>query len=548
MPETTGSNKSELNTNSSHMVRHALFMMAGTFASRILGLLREIMTAAYFGATAQLDAFNIAYTLSNLSRQLLAEGALSAAFVPVFSNVLAEKGKEKAFSLARQAMSILMTAAFIVTVAGIAVSPALVSLMAPGFDSESSALATNLTRLLFPFLFIISIAALAMGMLNSLGSFFVPSLAPAFSNLSFLIILPFLIPFFGVYGLAVAVLVGGVLNFLSQWLWSKKTGVVLLPEKPDFSDPNLKKMTRLFFPYAIGLSMNQLNPILSRMFASFLEEGAISALNYANRIIQLPLGLFVIAVSQAVLPQLSRIPKSDIKSFGETLSDALRFVLFIVLPASIVSFVYSDEIVHLLFVRGAFGESAWTATSTALKMSVLGLPGMACSTVVMRGLYALGLAKGALFNTFISVVCTLVSSLILLKPLGLAGLAAAPSIAFTIASAAGIFQISKELSKKQKEQSSSTVKFSHPFSIPRNWIIKITLCLLALTAYMLLLNELLTYDTSSAFTARAALMFLILTSGVLMYALIAYLLKFDELRWLRRAITREKHTPPHKDK
>ncbi|MCL2767853.1 MAG: murein biosynthesis integral membrane protein MurJ, partial [Synergistaceae bacterium] len=128
MPETTGSNESKLNTNSSHMVRHALFMMAGTFTSRILGLLREIMTAAYFGATAQLDAFNIAYTLSNLSRQLLAEGALSAAFVPVFSKVLTEKGKEKALSLARQAMSILMIAAFVVTVIGIAISPLLVNL------------------------------------------------------------------------------------------------------------------------------------------------------------------------------------------------------------------------------------------------------------------------------------------------------------------------------------------------------------------------------------------------------------------------------------
>ena len=505
-------------------------MMAGTFASRILGLLREIMTAAYFGATAKLDAFNIAYTLSNLSRQLLAEGALSAAFVPVFSNVLADKGKEKAYSLARQALSILMTAAFIVTVTGILISPLLVNLMAPGFNDESSALATNLTRLMFPFLFIISIAALTMGMLNSLGSFFVPSLAPAFSNLSFLIMLPFLIPFFGIYGLAVAVLIGGILNLLSQWLWSKRIGVVLLPEKPDLSDPNLKNMMQLFLPYAMGLSLNQLNPILSRMFASFLEGGAISALNYANRIIQLPLGLFVIAVSQAVLPQLSRIPKTDIKGFGETLSDALRFVLFIVLPATITSFIYSDEIVHLLFVRGAFGESAWITTSTALKMSILGLPGMACSTVVMRGLYALGLARGAFFNAFISVVCTLAFSLILLNPLGLAGLAVAPSIAFTVASIAGIITISKELSKKQREQG-KTVEHSC-FSIPLNWVIKITLCLSVLTVYMLLLKGLIPYDTHSVFMVRGVSILFIFTSGALLYAVLTYFLKFEEWGWL----------------
>ncbi|MCL1940480.1 MAG: murein biosynthesis integral membrane protein MurJ [Synergistaceae bacterium] len=542
MPETKGSNSSKLNTNSSHMVRHALFMMAGTFASRILGLLREIMTAAYFGATAQLDAFNIAYTLSNLSRQLLAEGALSAAFVPVFSNVLAENGKDKAFSLARQAMSILMTAAFIVTVLGIAVSPLLVSLMAPGFDGESSALAANLTRLMFPFLFIISIAALTMGVLNSLGSFFVPSLAPAFSNLSFLIILPFLIPFFGIYGLAFAVLIGGSLNLASQWLWSKKTGAVLLPEKPDLNDPNLKKMMRLFLPYAIGLSLNQLNPILSRMFASFLEEGAISALNYANRILQLPLGLFVIAVSQAVLPQLSRIPKTDTGAFGQTLSDALRFVLFIVLPVTIANFIYSDEIVHLIFVRGAFGESAWAATSIALKMSIWGLPGMACSTVVMRGLYALGLAKGAFYNTLISVICTLVSSLLLIKPFGLAGLAAAPSIAFTIASAAGIYAISKELNKisKNHEENGAREKGASHFSISKNWMIKIAFCLLALTGFMLLLKYMIGYDTNSAFTYRALLILFIFASGAAAYAILTIILKFDEWHWLRGAMRTNK--------
>ncbi|MCL2767995.1 MAG: oligosaccharide flippase family protein, partial [Synergistaceae bacterium] len=361
----------------------------------------------------------------------------------------------------------------------------------------------------------------------------------AFSNLSFLIILPLMIPFFGIYGLVVAVLVGGLLNLLSQWLWSKKAGAVLLPEKPTLSDPNLRSMMQLFLPYAIGLSLNQLNPILSRMFASFLEEGSISALNYANRIIQLPLGLFVIAVSQAVLPQLSRIPKSDIKGFGETLSDALRFVLFIVLPAAITTLIYSDEIVHLLFVRGAFGEQAWAATSVALKMSILGLPGMACATVVMRGLYALGLAKGAFLNTLISVGSTLVFSLILLRPFGLAGLAAAPSIAFTIASIAGIYEISKELINKQKEQDETT-KPKHHFSIPMNWVVKIILCLSAQIVYMLLIKQFVVYDTSSIFIVRAVLILFIFVSGAFVYALLTYIFKFDEWRWLRDAMRKNK--------
>lgn len=503
-------------------------MMAGTFASRVLGLLREIMTAAYFGATAQLDAFNIAYTLANLSRQLLAEGALSAAFVPVFSKILIENGKEKALSLARQAMSVLMTAALAVTILGIFFSPMLIKIMAPGFGEESAALAVSLTRWLFPFLFVISVAALAMGMLNSLGSFFVPAIAPAVSNLCFIVILPFTVPFMGIYSLVAVVLLGGISNFLSQWLWGIKTGAALLPEKPNIHDPNLKRMMQLFIPYAAGLSLNQVNPVLSRMFASFLEEGAISALNYSNRVIQLPLGLFVIAVSQAVLPQLSQIPKKDTESFRKVLSDAMRFVLFIVLPATAISFLYSDEIVNLLFVRGAFGQNAWEATSLALAMSMLGLPGMACSTVVMRGLYALGLAKGAFFNTLVSVVCTLAASMVLLRPFGLGGLALAPSIAFTTASIYGIYEISKNLRSKNK-----AVFF------PIKWVLKTALCLIVLVALTITWKYIFPYNYQASFGVKSFNIISIFSLSAAVYATMTFFMKFEEWYWIIGAVRKK---------
>jgi putative peptidoglycan lipid II flippase len=189
----------------------------------------------------------------------------------------------------------------------------------------------------------------------------------------------------------------------------------------------------------------------------------------------------------------------------------------------------------LLFVRGAFGESAWLSTNIALKMSILGLPGMACSTVVMRGLYALGLAKGAFYNTLISVVCTLISSLILLKPFGLAGLAIAPSIAFTIASIAGIIWISKELSKNEHEQGITNYPVSLKL-LKRNWVIKTALCLFVLSVFTLLLKEFFVYDRSSVFSVRAVSILCILTCGVFLYGVMTYFLKFDEWHWLRGAI------------
>ncbi|NLO56240.1 MAG: murein biosynthesis integral membrane protein MurJ, partial [Thermovirga sp.] len=178
-----------MSSTGSRMVRHSLRMMAGTFLSRILGLAREVLTAAFFGATRQLDAFLVAYTLANLSRRLLAEGALSAAFVPEFSRTLEKDGLESARGLARQILAVLLAATGIVTLAGILAAPLLVRVMAPGFGVEGTRLAVSLTRLMFPFLVFISIAALAMGVLNSLDCFFVPAIAPALSNAVFILFL-----------------------------------------------------------------------------------------------------------------------------------------------------------------------------------------------------------------------------------------------------------------------------------------------------------------------------------------------------------------------
>ena len=426
------------------MVRHAVFMMAGTLLSRVLGLAREVPIAAFFGATKSMDAFNVAYTLSNLARQLLAEGALSAAFVPVFSQALT-KSREKALALARGTMTVLLCVTIAVVIAGIFFAPGLVRIMAPGFDAESHSLAVGLTQWMFPFLIFISLEALTMGELNSLGSFFVPALSPAFSNLVFIVTAPFFAAKFGVYGLALSVLCGGLAHFLTQWLYSFKMKAVLYPTRPNMKDPDLRRIMKLFLPYAAGLSLNQVNPVISRMLGSFLQEGSISALNYSNRILQLPLGLFVIAISQAVLPQLARAKDDD--EFVDTLRQAVRFALFVVIPASLGVILISDEFVHLVFVRGEFGGWAWSATSSTLAFSMLGLPGMACSTVIMRALYALSMPREAFKVTAFSVGATAVLSLILVLPMGYNGLALAPGIAFTLSGLLGLWYVRKKLGR-----------------------------------------------------------------------------------------------------
>ena len=504
------------------MVRHALFMMVGTGVSRILGLAREVVTAAFFGASAQLDAFNVAYTLANLARQLVAEGALSAAFVPAFTRALAAS-RDRALSLARQAMSILIVTSSLVALLGIFAAPVLTFVMAPGFDPDTALLATKLTRWMFPFLILVSLAALAMGTLNSLGSFFVPSLAPAFSNLIFIVSAPFFVSRFGVLGLAFSVLAGGTLHFVTQWVWGSRIGATLVPERPDFSDPELRRMMALFLPYAAGLSLNQFNPVISRMLGSFLEEGSISVLNYANRIIQLPLGLFIVAISQALLPSLSRAQEPD--QFVSTIGEALRFGLFIILPAMVGLIVIAEPFVHLLFVRGAFGEQAWHSTTWALVMSALGLPGMAYSTIVMRGLYALSMPREAFLTTLFSVSGTAILSLVLMFPMGYGGLALAPSVAFSLSGLLGLYFIRK--------------KIGRPLAVVSvGWLWKSFAALALMVTALMFYGFLLPYIPSAGIWARLGWCAGAVAVGASTYAAATLSMKFDEWRWIKGAVTK----------
>ena len=515
-------NNSSTDKNPS-MVRHAVFMMAGTLISRVLGLAREVMVAALFGPSRAMDAFNVAYTLSNLARQLLAEGALSAAFVPVFSQALA-KSREKALALARGTMTVLICASMFVVGLGIAGAPALVKFMAPGFDESNHVLAVELTRWMFPFLIVISLAALTLGALNSLGSFFVPAISPAFSNLVFIITAPFFAAKFGVYGLALSVVCGGVAHFLTQWLYGFRMKAVIYPVKPDLHDEDLRKIMKLFLPYAAGLSLNQVNPIISRMLGSFLQEGSISVLNYSNRILQLPLGLFVIAISQAVLPQLARA--KDDYEFTDTLRQAVRFALFVVLPASIGMMEISREFVHLVFVRGQFGAWAWDATTTTLAFSMLGLPGMACSTVVMRALYALSMPREAFRVTLFSVGATAVFSALLMYPMSYNGLALAPGIAFTLSGMLGLRYVRKKLGR--------------PLGIITSWVFWNYLsALAAMDASIMLYKFVCPYSPAWGLGLRSVWVAGVIAVAAGVYSVVTWLLRFEEWGLLRQAFARK---------
>ncbi len=513
----------------SKMVRHAMRMMVGTFTSRVLGLLREIITAALFGATRQLDAFLVAYTLANLSRQLLAEGALSAAFVPVFSRVLAEDGREKAAKLARQMTTVLLLAGGATVLIGLLGAPLLVRILAPGFSGEDAKLAVILTRFMFPFLLLVSVAALAMGVLNTLDSFFIPAVAPALSNLLYIGLLAILAPRMGIWALPAAVLAGGTAQMLLQWWRAGELGMPLIPARPDWRNAELRKVICLFFPYMAGLSLNQVNPVISRMVGSFLEGGAISALSYADRIIQLPLGLFVIAISQAVLPMLSRLGNDETAGFALMIRDAIRFTLFVILPVVVGMVILARPMVHLIFVRGAFNDWAWDATSRSLALYSLGLPGMACSTVAMRGLYARRLPKEALKVTGFTVALNLVFCLLLVRFFSYAGLALASSLAFSGGALMGLWCLGRHL-KEPIRVLTTAWTFSHG----------VALFMMAVSLFAL--ATLLPYNPGFRFLGKLGWVFGGVAGGASVYGLVSWMTGCSEWKWVLGALGKEERT------
>jgi putative peptidoglycan lipid II flippase len=289
-------------------------------------------------------------------------------------------------------------------------------------------------------------------------------------------------------------------------------------------NPDLRRTAALFLPYAAGLSLNQVNPVVSRILGSFLGDGVISVLNYADRIIQLPLGMFVIAISQAVLPMMSRIEPGDGEGFSLFARDALRFNLFIVLPSSVALILLARPIVHMLLMRGAFDEWAWNATSGALACYAAGLPGMACNTVLMRAIYARGLPKAAVSVTLFTVCVNLISGVILMKSFSHLGLAAGTAIAFTGASFFGARLLRRDMKRAVG-------------LFEMRWFARLvsSCALLALAVWGA--SRLFPYPAEARFTARAGWIAANVTLGCAAYAAATGFLRCPEWTWMKDAVS-----------
>ncbi|NVL93011.1 MAG: murein biosynthesis integral membrane protein MurJ, partial [Desulfobacterales bacterium] len=344
-----------------HVTRAAGIVGFFTFLSRILGLARDILIANFFGSGMTADAFFVAFRIPNLLRRLFAEGSFSVAFIPVFTEYLQTRSKEEGFLLARAVSTFLVLILTGITILGIVFSPLIVRIIAPGFGGmgEKYALTVLLTRIMFPYIFLVSLVALFMGILNSLKHFAAPAAAPVFLNLSMIAALVFLAPSMRTptVGLAIGVVVGGVIQVALQIPFLMEKGLSFVP-KWNPNHPALKRIGVLMLPTLFGSAIYQVNQLVGTLLASLLREGSVSYLYYADRLVQFPLGVFAIAISTAVLPSLSReAAQRDLDGLKETLSHALRLTMFITIPAMIGLIVLREPIIRLLFQRGADRKS-----------------------------------------------------------------------------------------------------------------------------------------------------------------------------------------------
>jgi putative peptidoglycan lipid II flippase len=360
-----------------------------TMISRVLGFVREMLTAAFLGAGPLADAFFVALRLPNMFRSLFAEGAFSAAFVPLFAGKLAQEGRPAARRFAEDALAVLLVVLLLFLVAGEILTPWILDLLAPGFrsDPEKFARAVDLTRIMFPYLLFISLTALEGGVLNSLERFAAAAVTPVLLNIFLIATLVWVRPLTGA-ALAWAVTAAGFAQFLWLMVSCARAGVPLSLPRPRLT-PEVRRLLRLMLPGAFGAGVVQINLLVSTAMASFLPSGTVAYLNYADRLNQLPLAVVGFAVGTAILPPLSRhVRTGDDARAVDTQNRGVELALLLALPAAVGLAAAAHPILSVLFQHGKFTATDTAATAPALAAYALGLPAFVLVKVLVPGFLA----------------------------------------------------------------------------------------------------------------------------------------------------------------
>ncbi|MCL2065055.1 MAG: murein biosynthesis integral membrane protein MurJ [Candidatus Cloacimonetes bacterium] len=420
--------------NIKNITKNSAVMSIAVFFSRILGLVRDQVMAAFFGTSFINDAFNIAFYIPNLLRQLFGEGALSAAFVPIYNEFGLKRGKNYQFIFALNVLSILSFFLLVLSLLGVIFAPLIVRIIYPGLSVETSELAIKLCRLMFPYMFFIGLSSTFIAILNSHNKFFITGLSSGLLNIGWIIFV-----LFGAYVLkketsdlvyfaAYGVMLGGFLQTIINLPILKKVGYhfkIILRVKTTA----MKMLWKRFLPGVIGVGVREIYLITDALIASFLPIGSITALGFGSRLMQLPLGIFGISVGTAVLPEYSRqFTEKRWTDISETLSYSLHFILYFLAPITVIMIMGSDVFIRLLFQRGLFDETAVQMTKLALIYYTIGLSFLGLNQVITPLFYAVKDTKTPVKIAACMLFLNITLKIILMQFMDHAGIALGTSI------------------------------------------------------------------------------------------------------------------------
>ncbi|GEJ59310.1 murein biosynthesis integral membrane protein MurJ [Anaeromyxobacter diazotrophicus] len=415
----------------------ALWISAATMASRVLGLVRDQLFAALVGANVFSDAYIAAFRIPNLLRDLFAEGALSAAFVPTFADYQRNRGQGEAFRLANLVLGLIVVVVGALTLVGVLLAPQVVALVAPGF-SEQWELTVLLTRIMMPFLLLVSLSAAVMGMLNAQSRFTAPAIAPALFNVGSIAVGLGLWaagagPVKAVVGWSAGTLLGGLLQLLAQWPSLRATGFRFRPRLAGARrEPGVRRIGRLMAAAVVGLSATQVNIVVNTIFASH-QRGAVSWLNFAFRLMQFPLGVFGVAIATVAGAGVAqKAAARDLPAVKDTLGSALRMVAFLNVPSAVGLMVLAEPIIALIYQHGRFGAADTAATAQALLFYAIGLYAYSGVKVFAPAFYALDEARVPVLGSFLGMAANVALNVTLYPVLGFRGVALGTSLAATV--------------------------------------------------------------------------------------------------------------------
>jgi len=510
-----------------HIAKSAGIIGSATLLSRILGFVRDCIIAKLFGTSSPAQAFVIAFTIPNMLRDLVGEGAANAAFVPVLTEYKTRHTKEEFWQLANILLNVMLVVLMLITLLGIIFTPLIIRIIAPGFISQPEKLNETITlaRIMFPYILLIGLTAYAGGVLNSLKHFSMPALGPCVMNMA-MIIIPLVFSTRmrdSVLALAIAVLAGGILQLAIQIPVLRKKGMRYKAEI-NFRHPAVRQIGRLLVPRALASSIYQLNIVVNRMCSSLtfiVGEGAPAALYYANRLFQFPLAIFGIALSQAALPTLSeQAQESSLVRFKETLSFALRLIFFISLPAAVGLGVLRVPITQVLFQHGVFDAYSTSITATAVLFYSFGLIFYAGNNVLNSSFYSLKDTMTPVKIAVAALLFNIVLNVSLMRPLKVGGLA----LSTTLSGALSFILLLIFLRKKIGNMRIKEILFDFLRIFAASVIMGLVIFVLNNKFYYRLQN--------SGMFIKAAYICWFLFVGALTYILSAFVFRVDEIKMI----------------